>query len=301
MSVFSKCSSVRGFLQENVRLDKKSRFGVGGVADVLFIPEDMDDLVLFLRNIPADEKVTILGAMSNVLIRDGGIRGIVIILGAWFGKVFVEDDILEVGAGVQCSKLSTVAMDHELGGFEFLMGLPGTIGGAIKMNAGCYGSVISDVLLECEGVTSTGQVKWMKCRDLQFGYRSSNIPDSVIITRAWFRGRSGVNYSIPKKVNEIVAQRKQSQPVEKKSCGSSFKNPVGKKAWELIDASGCRGMTVGGAAVSDKHCNFLINENNATAEDIEKLGEGIIQKVLESTGIKLEWEIVRLGERKSDE
>ena len=301
MSVFSKCPSVRGFLQENVRLDKKSRFGVGGVADVLFVPEDMDDLILFLRSIPESEKITILGAMSNVLIRDNGIRGIVITLGAWFSKVFVEDDILEVGAGVQCSKLSTVAMDHELGGFEFLMGLPGTIGGAIKMNAGCYGSVISDVLLECEAVTSTGQIKWLKCCDIRFGYRTSNIPDDLIVTRAWFKGSANVSYSIPKKVNEIVAQRKQSQPIDKRSCGSTFKNPPERKAWELIDIAGCRGMRVGGATVSDKHCNFLINENGATAEDIEQLGENIIKKVLESTGIMLEWEIIRLGERKRDE
>ncbi|MCR5224882.1 MAG: UDP-N-acetylmuramate dehydrogenase [Alphaproteobacteria bacterium] len=297
MSVFNRFPPVRGVLQEKVSLSKKSRFGVGGIADILFVPEDMDDLIMFLRNIPADEQITILGAMSNVLVRDGGIRGIVIILGDWFKKVFVEDNILEVGAGVQCSKLSTIAMDHELGGFEFLMGLPGTVGGAIKMNAGCFGSEISNVLFECEAVTSKGQIKWLKSKDIKFGYRTSGIPDDLIITRAWFKGVPNVKSSIPKKVKEIVDKRRESQPLEKKSCGSSFKNPENKKAWELIDSAGCRGMKVGGAMVSEKHCNFLINDGGATAEDIEQLGEKIIKQVLEKTGVQLEWEIIRLGEK----
>ncbi len=301
MSVFNKFPPVRGVLQEKVSLGKKARFGVGGIADVLFVPEDMDDLILFLRNIPADEKITVLGAMSNVLIRDGGIRGTVIILGDWFKKVFVEDSILEVGAGVQCSKLSTIAMDHELGGFEFLMGLPGTVGGAIKMNAGCFGSEISKVLFECEAVTSKGQIKWLKSNDIKFGYRTSGISDDLIITRAWFKGATNVKYSIPKRVKEIVEKRRESQPIEKKSCGSTFKNPENKKAWELIEAAGCRGMRLGGAMVSEKHCNFLINESGATAEEIENLGEKIIKQVAEKTGVQLEWEIIRIGERNKHE
>ena len=297
MSVFNKFPPVRGVLQEKVNLGKKARFGVGGIADILFVPEDMDDLILFLRNIPKKEKVTVLGAMSNVLIRDDGIRGVVVILGDWFGKVFEEDNILEVGAAVHCSKLSTIAMDHELGGFEFMMGLPGTIGGAIKMNAGCFGSEIADVLFECEAVTSKGQIKWLKSKDIKFGYRTSGIPDDLIITRAWFKGVPNVPYSIPKKVKEIVEKRKESQPLEKKTCGSTFKNPADKKAWELIDAAGCRGMKVGGAVVSEKHCNFLVNEGEATADDIETLGEKIVKQVFEKTGVTLEWEVIRLGEK----
>jgi UDP-N-acetylmuramate dehydrogenase len=279
-------------------LGKRSFFGVGGKAEVLFIPEDIDDLVSFLKNVPDNVHITVLGAISNVLVRGGGISGVVIILGDWFKKIYVENNILEVGAGVNCSKLSNTTTDSELGGLEFLVGIPGTIGGALKMNAGCYGSEISDVLVEFEAVSTTGKIKWFTKNDLNFSYRTSNISDNLIVTRVWFRGHSHVNYSIIKKINSIVEKRKESQPIGKKSCGSTFKNPEnGKKAWELINESGCNGMRVGGAAVSEKHCNFIINENNATPEDIEELGEKVIKKVYENSGIILEWEIVRVGSK----
>jgi UDP-N-acetylmuramate dehydrogenase len=197
--------------------------------------------------------------------------------------------------------LSTVALNHELGGFEFLMGIPGTIGGAIKMNAGCYGSRVSDLLIECEGITFSGQIKWLKSTDVNFSYRASSIPNDLIITRAWFHGAPNVNYSISKRINEIAVKRKDSQPHQRRSCGSTFKNVAGQKAWELIEAAGCRGLKIGGAMVSEKHCNFIINENNASAEDIEDLGELIMQKVLENSGVRLEWEIVRLGSKSNRE
>ncbi|MDR0632040.1 MAG: UDP-N-acetylmuramate dehydrogenase [Holosporaceae bacterium] len=292
---------VRGVLRENEDIGKKSFFGVGGPAQFFFIPEDMNDLVFFLRELPEDMPITILGSMSNVLIRSGGIRGVVIVLGEWFSKIFVENSVLEVGAAVSCSKLSTVAMNNELTGFEFLMGIPGTIGGAIKMNAGCYEATISSVLVECEGISSSGQIKWLKSSDIGFAYRTSKIPDDLIITRAWFRGIPNAGYSIPKKVNEITAKRRNNQPLSQRSCGSAFKNPNGKKAWELIEAAGCRGMRLGGAMISEKHCNFIVNDNNATADDIENLGELVIQKVLENSGIRLEWEILRLGNKRSAE
>ncbi len=297
-SIINSLPLVRGDLQENVDLSKWSWVGVGGTAEILFIPEDIDDLTNFLSNIPDGIDVTILGAISNVLIRSGGIKGVTIILGNWFKKIFVEDNVLEVGASVNCSKLSTVAMDSELGGFEFLMGLPGTVGGAIKMNAGCYGSEISDVLIELEAVSTNGDVKWFTKKDLEFEYRKSNIPDDLIVTRAWLKGVANVDYSIAKKTNSIMEKRRNSQPSDKRSCGSAFKNPKEKKAWELISEAGCRGMKLGGAMVSEKHCNFIINENNATPEDIEKLGEKIIKQVYDSSNITLEWEIIRLGDGK---
>jgi UDP-N-acetylmuramate dehydrogenase len=218
-------------------------------------------------------------------------------LGEYFKKIYIEDNILEVGAAVGCTKLSTVAMDAELGGFEFLTGLPGTVGGAIKMNAGCYGAEISDSLVEFEAVSLSGNIKWFKKSSLHFDYRKSDVGNDIIITRAWFRGIADADYSIAKKTSEIVDKRNKSQPTNKRSCGSAFKNPPGKKAWELIKEAGCCGMKVGGAAISDKHCNFIINDNNATPDDIEDLGEKVIQKVYESSGIRLEWEIILLGER----
>ncbi|MDR0677657.1 MAG: UDP-N-acetylmuramate dehydrogenase [Holosporaceae bacterium] len=301
MSIISKLPPVKGVLQENVDLGRKSFLGVSGTAQILFTPTDIDDLVFFLRNLPKDFQVTVLGAMSNILIRSGGIRGIVVVLEEAFNKIFIEDNVIEVGAAVFCSKLSTAAANHELGGLEFLTGIPGMIGGAIKMNAGCYGANISDIFIECEGVNLSGQVKWFNPENIEFGYRSSSVSDDIIITRAWFRGMQNVDYIISKKMNEISSKRKNSQPLDKKSCGSAFKNPDGYKAWKLIEAAGCRGMKVGGASISDKHCNFIINYDNATANDVEELGNRVIQKVLENSGIRLEWEIVILGDKAAHE
>ncbi|MDR1983007.1 MAG: UDP-N-acetylmuramate dehydrogenase [Holosporaceae bacterium] len=301
MSLIDKLPQVNGTLRENVDIGKKSFFGTTGIAEVLFIPKNTDDLAAFLSNISENVPVTILGSMSNVLVRSGGIKGVVIILSDWFSRIFVENDVIEVGAAVKCIKLSAAAMNNELGGFEFLIGIPGTIGGAIKMNAGCYGSEISDLLVEYEGINFSGNIKWFRSQDTEFDYRTSKIPDDIIITRAWFRGTENVNYSISKKINEIIIKRKDTQPLDQKSCGSTFKNPDGQKAWELIEAAGCRGMKLRGAKVSEKHCNFIVNEGDATADDIENLGELVAKKVFETSGINLEWEILRLGSKQHKE
>lgn len=299
MTIIDNFPKVRGVLQENASLKNRSFFGVGGNAEVLFIPEDMDDLILFLRNIQEDTQITVLGAISNVLIRSGGIDGVVIILGKWFERIFIENGIIEVGSFVRCGKLSTIAMDAELGGLEFLSGIPGTVGGAIKMNAGCYGSEIKDIMIECEAVTYDGNIKWLKNKDINFEYRTSNMPEDYIITRAWFKGVQSPCYSIPKKTNEILKKRRDTQPIDKKTCGSTFKNPPNHPAWALIKEAGCIGLKVGGAVISDKHCNFIVNTGDADADDIERLGETVVRKVCETSGITLEWEIIRLGKSSS--
>lgn len=295
-SIIDSLPIVRGSIRKNVDLSKRSRFGVGGIADVVFEPEDIDDLVHFCRNV-RDVPITILGAMSNVLVRDGGIRGVVIILGKYFENLYHEEDVIEVGAAVHCSKLASYAADLDLGGLEFLSGIPGTVGGAIKMNAGCFGSEIFDMLTEFETVSKTGEIKWFTKKDINFKYRASNIPDDFIVTRAWLKCEAEPNYSIIKKTNMMMEKRKKTQPINQRSCGSTFKNPEGKRAWELIEAAGCRGMRVGGAIISEKHCNFIVNDGNASAEDIEILGEKVRKRVLGTSGINLDWEIYITGEK----
>lgn len=298
MSLLEKFSKIRGELQENANLGEISWFGTGGNADLLFVPADMDDLATFLKLLPKNTPVTVLGAMSNILVRSGGIRGVAIRLGKWFKQIFLQDNIIEVGTATSCAELAIFAMDRELGGLEFLAGIPGSLGGAIRINAGCYGSEIFNTLVEFEAVDFQGNLKWCRAEDIQSEYRKTNVPGDWIITRAWFRGLSEVDYSISKRMREYVQKKQETQPLDKHSCGSAFKNPSGKKAWELIDQAGCRGMKLGGAMVSNKHSNFIINNGNATPDDIESLGEEIIRKVKENSGVTLEWEIVRVGERK---
>ena len=300
MSLIKRLSKIRGELIENADLSKQSWFGTGGCADLMFIPADMEDLQIFFKLVPKDTPITIIGSMSNILVRSGGIRGIVVRLGKWFKNVFVQGDVIEIGAATSCSELSVLAMDRELGGLEFLSGIPGSIGGAIRMNAGCFGSEICDVLIECETITSNGNVKWFKAKDIAASYRKSEIPDDSIITRAWFKGVQNVRYSIPKKVREIMDMRSAAQPKGVLTCGSTFKNPEGMKAWKLIEDAGCRDMRVGDAHLSEKHCNFIVNDGEATPEDIENLGDKIAQTVLEKTGVQLEWEIIKLGKMNSE-
>ncbi len=273
-------------------------FGVGGNADVFFQPADSDDLSAFLKNLDSSIPVTILGAGSNVLIRDGGIRGVVISLGKAFDKCYVENGIIEAGAYSRVAKISMMAADNGLAGLEFLVGIPGTIGGALKMNAGCYGRSIEDIFIEAEGFSRKGDNIWLTKKDLKFVYRSSSIRDDIIVTRIWLRGDSDSSFKIAKNTHDVLVKRKKSQPLNEMSCGSTFKNPEGttKKAWELINDAGCRGMRFGGAMVSDVHCNFIINTGSATAKDIEQLGNAVVQKVYENSGIELEWEVIKLGE-----
>ena len=273
-------------------------FGVGGNADVLFQPANSDDLSAFLKSLDSSIPVTILGAGSNVLIRDGGIRGVVISLGEAFDKCYVENDIIEAGAYSRVAKISMLAADNSLAGLEFLVGIPGTIGGALKMNAGCYGRSIEDIFIEAEGFSRKGENIWLTKKDLKFVYRSSSIRDDIIVTRIWLKGVPDSSFKIAKNTHDTLMKRKKSQPLNEMSCGSTFKNPecTTKKAWELIHDAGCRGMRFGGAMVSDVHCNFIINTGSATAKDIEQLGNAVVQKVYENSGIELEWEVIKLGE-----
>lgn len=297
MKLIQKLPKVDGELLENVPLKERVFFGVGGNAEVLFIPHDNDDLSLFLREIDKSIPLTILGSGSNVLIRDGGIPGVVIKLGRNFENHYVENDVIEVGAAVPVSKIATLATDVSLSGFEFLVGIPGSVGGAIKMNAGCYGSSFGDIFIEAEGIRLNGDNVWLTKDKVNFDYRKSSIGDDLIVTRIWLKGIKSNSYQISKDTHDIFIKKKKSQPLNCRSCGSTFKNPENcdKKAWQLIDEAGCRGLTVGGAKVSDVHCNFIVNTGEATAKDIETLGEEIIKRVFENSGVKLEWEIVKLG------
>lgn len=287
---------VNGELHYNVNLSKYSFFGAGGSADVLFIPSDADDLVAFLREHDKSIPVTIIGACSNLIIRDGGVRGVVVKLGAWFDNIFIKDDILEVGGANSLPKLANKAADNGLSGLEFLSGIPGSIGGALIMNAGCYGSCIADVFAEAEAIDFNGIVHWLNKENVNFEYRHTSIKD-LIITRVWLKCSKSDTSTVAKKMNELLMKRKNAQTVLYRSCGSAFKNPEGdKKAWQLIDQAGCRGLKVGDAMVSDSHCNFIVNTGKATAAEIEELGEEVRRRVKNMFGIELQWEIVRIGE-----
>lgn len=301
MIITEEFSKIKGSLKENADLSEFAWFGTGGKAELLFIPADIDDLRLFLKIIGNKTPITVIGATSNILVRSGGVDGVVIKLGKWFGQIFLEENVIEIGAAAKCTELAVFAMDHDLGGLEYLVGIPGTIGGAIRMNAGCYGGEIFNGLIEFEALGFDGNIKWIKARDVEYKYRSTNITNNMIITRAWFTGLKDVDYSISKKIRDIINKKQKTQPLDKRSCGSTFKNPEGHKAWELIEAAGCKGLTVGDAVVSTKHCNFIVNNGKATPDDIENLGELVIQKVKEHSGITLEWEIIRIGKKNTKE
>lgn len=289
-------SSVRGEIKKNVNLSTMTRFGVGGCADTLFFPEDIDDLITMILTKPTDVPVTVLGAASNVLISDDGIEGIVIKLTKGAGtSIFSNDQIIEAGAGVMAPKISAYAIDNNIAGLEFLSGIPGTIGGCLKINAGCYGNDISNVLSEFEAIDLYGNIHWKRSDEIKFTYRNSDIPENWIITRVWLRGTKDKSELIAKRTNEIINLRKNTQPIEQKCCGSTFKNPEDHKAWELIDAAGCKNMKFGGAEVSQKHSNFVINAGNATAHHIDMLCNEIIEKVYLNSGITLEREIKKIG------
>lgn len=288
--------AVAGEIRYNVSLSKYSFFGAGGSADVLFMPSDADDLVSFLREKPKDLPVTVIGACSNLLIRDGGVRGVVIKLGTWFDNIFIKDDILEVGSANSLPKLANKAADNGLAGLEFLSGIPGLIGGALVMNAGCYGSCIAEVFVEAEAVDYDGHVHWLNKENVTFEYRHTSLKD-LIITRIWLKCEKSDTSTVAKKMNELLMKRKSAQAVLYKSCGSAFKNPEGdRKAWQLIDQAGCRGLKVGDAMVSDTHCNFIVNTGKATATELEELGEEVRRRVKNAFGIELQWEIIRIGD-----
>lgn len=295
-SLTERLPAVRGKYRENASLAETTWFRVGGAADVLFKPADVQDLADFLQAKPADVPVTVLGVGSNVIVRDGGIDGVVIRLGRGFTDMTVEGDELVVGAACLDVHVAQFAAEAGRAGLEFLVGIPGTIGGALAMNAGAYGREMVDVLVAAEAVSmDTGELRWFDCDELHYSYRHCGLEGGWVFTRARLKSAAGDTQEILQRMQAISDAREASQPVRSRTGGSTFRNPDGHKAWELIDAAGCRGMMVEGAEVSQKHCNFLINTGTATAQSLETLGEAVRQRVKDHSGIELMWEIKRIG------
>ncbi len=287
---------LRGRLLSNESLAPLTWFRVGGPAQVLFTPADADDLAYFLAHLAADVPVTMVGVGSNLIVRDGGISGIVIRLSPRaFGEVAADGETVRAGAAALDKRVAEVAAAAGLGGLEFYFGIPGTIGGALRMNAGANGDETKDVLIEATGIDRGGRKRTYGNADMKFVYRHSGVEESVIFTSALFRGRRADAAAIRARMAEVQQHRETAQPIREKTGGSTFKNPPGQSAWKLIDAAGCRGLKVGDAQVSEMHCNFLINLGTATAADIETLGETVRQRVREHSGVTLEWEIKRIG------
>jgi len=293
--LLDRLPNVSGTLEAHASLKAYTWFRTGGEAQVLFTPADEADLADFLKQLAADIPVTVIGLGSNLLVRDGGIKGVVIRLGSGFSKIEVEGEHVRAGAGAPDVKLAHAALKAGLQGLSFYRGIPGTIGGALRMNGGAYGRETSDVFISARAVDSQGKIHELNHDDMGFSYRHTSVPDAWIFTQGLFQGRRGDKETIADEMKEITKAREQSQPVRSRTGGSTFKNPPGAKAWELIDKAGCRGLRLGGAQVSEKHCNFLINEGSATAQDLEELGEMVRKRVLDASGVELEWEIKRLG------
>jgi UDP-N-acetylmuramate dehydrogenase len=288
---------LRGRLIANAPLAPYTWFRVGGPAQILFTPADEDDLAYFLKRASGDLPITVLGLGSNMIVRDGGVPGVVIRLaGRAFGEVEVLDNHrVRAGAAVPDMKVARAAAEAGVDGLAFLRGIPGSIGGALRMNAGAHGGETTDVLVEARGVDRQGEVRTFSHADMGFSYRHSTAPDDVIFTSALFQGRPGKPEDIIAEMDRITAAREATQPIREKTGGSTFKNPKPQSAWKVIDAAGCRGLRLGGAQVSEMHCNFLINTGDATAADIENLGEDVRRRVMAHSGVDLHWEIKRIG------
>lgn len=295
-SLVDALPTVRGRYTVDAPLSKTTWFRTGGAADVVFKPADAEDLSHFLRNKPSSIPVQTIGVGSNLLVRDGGIRGVIIRLGKGFSDISYQNDALVCGAGVLDRNVALTAQKHALANMEFLAGIPGTIGGAIKMNAGAYGTEIADILLYASVMDPQGTIHQLTAQDLELSYRHSSLPNDWIVLGATFKTETGDQNTIASRIQQIMSERETTQPVKSRTGGSTFANPEGYKAWQLIDQAGCRGLERGGAQVSTLHCNFLINNGNATAADLEHLGEAVRQKVLETSNISLRWEIQRIGE-----
>ncbi len=284
----------KGEIRQNVVLSKKTWLGCGGPAEFYFEPADEKDLSRFIKNKPA-LPITVLGGGSNVLIRDNGIPGVVIHLGKSFTQFSVKDDIITCDAGLLTIDLSKIAQKYGLSGLEFLSGIPGSVGGALRMNAGAFGSEIKDILVSIRAVDGNGTIHEFKPQEDFFKYRKNALPEDWIFTGASFRGIKKDPTDIAKTMQEFKKKRESGQPIGVKTCGSTFKNPDGLKAWALIEKAGCRGLKKGDAQMSEKHCNFMINTGKASARDLEDLGEEVRQKVLKKCGVLLDWEVKRLG------
>lgn len=296
MSDASVLPPVRGKLKHDAPLAPLVWFKAGGKAEWLFEPADADDLCDFLKALDPSVPVMGLGLGSNMIVRDGGVPGVVVRLGKAFAKVERLDKItLKCGGGASGILVSSTARDAGIAGVEFLRSIPGTVGGFVRMNGGAYGRETSDILVECEVVLRSGERVTLTNADLGYTYRHSELPDQAIVMSATFRGEPGDPVVIQAEMDRIAQSREESQPLRSKTGGSTFKNPPGDKAWRLVDEAGCRGLQMGDAQVSEKHCNFLLNLGNASSADIEGLGEEVRRRVKEKTNISLEWEIQRIG------
>ena len=290
---------VEGRLTQDAPLAPLVWFKSGGCADILFEPKDVADLQSFLRQLDPATPVMALGLGSNMIIRDGGVRGVVVRLGKAFAKVACIDPVtLACGGGASGILVSSTARDKGIAGLEFLRSIPGTVGGFVRMNGGAYGGEVKDILRDCDVVLRDGTLVTLSVEELHYSYRHSELPDGSIVVAARFQGRPGEPEAIQAEMDRISASREASQPLRSKTGGSTFKNPEGHKAWQLVDAAGCRGLQIGGAQVSEKHTNFLINADDATSADIEALGEEVRARVMAHSGVDLIWEIQRVGEMK---
>lgn len=298
---------VQGRYTEQVSLGTKSWFGCGGVADIVFKPSDTQDLQDFLKNCPKDIPVTALGALSNTIIRDKGVRGVVVRLGRDFSKIEIQDDGVKAGSLALDANVAQIAAENGIAGLEFFSGIPGSIGGALRMNAGCYGTETNDVLVECEAIDREGNLHVLKPEVMGMTYRHVDVPDDYIFLSGLFQGQKDDAEKVKAHITDIKTRREESQPIREKTGGSTFANPSATelsqaglpedtKVWKLIEDIGGRGLQIGGAQMSEKHCNFMINTGDATASDLEALGEEIRRRVADTHGITLRWEIRRIGE-----
>jgi UDP-N-acetylmuramate dehydrogenase len=287
---------LRGRLSFGVSLAGITWFGVGGPAEAMFRPADEEDLALCLSHLPDDVPVTVIGVGSNLLVRDGGVAGLVVRLGRGFADISIDGVEVTTGAGALDLNVAMLAGDAGIGGLEFLSGVPGTIGGGLAMNAGAYGGDMSKIVTSASALDPTGTLYHLNNTDFGFHYRGCAVPDDWIFTRAVLTGVEEDPKIVRTRLADIRERRDESQPIRSKTGGSTFRNPEGHKAWELIDRAGCRGLRFGGAQVSEKHCNFLINRARATAAEIEELGEMVRRRVFDDCGILLQWEIRRLGQ-----
>jgi UDP-N-acetylmuramate dehydrogenase len=291
----ARLPQLRGRLLANQSLAELTWFRVGGPAQVLFVPEDEADLTYALAHLPRNLPVTVVGLGSNLIVRDGGVPGVVIRLGRGFGDIAVEGTHLRVGAAVPDVRVARAAQEAGVAGLAFMRGIPGAVGGALRMNGGAYGRETKDALIEARGVDRSGTMRTFTNAEMGFSYRHCGVGDDVIFTQALFHGEPGDPHKIAAEMEAITEAREATQPVKSRTGGSTFKNPSGAKAWQLIDAAGCRGLKRGDAQVSELHCNFLINLGNASAADIESLGETVRARVKDTSGVELEWEIKRIG------
>lgn len=300
-ALMSSFPHVAGRMVAKASMARLSWFRTGGNADILFEPADEEDLLRVLRKLPGDVPITVIGVGSNLLVRDGGIEGLVIRLGRGFSDICARGNVISAGAGAMDVHVAKAAAENGLAGLEFLVGVPGTIGGAVRMNAGAYGREIKDVLLHAHAVDRYGHVEELSPSEFNFSYRFADLKQDKIILKAALSANHGNAEEIRTRMNEISSARAESQPLGTRTGGSTFKNPEGTNAWKLVDDAGCRGLRIGDAQIAEKHCNFLINHGGATAAQIEELGETVRQRVLENSGVELEWEIKRIGRKPEGE